>query len=166
MDNGQHANNPKDPFAEGITAGVGTLPEMMNQSSDVDLNTINFDENNQDNLSERGSTTLDAMGPPTDKTELTLSLANQSASQLGQVVDLTTPPQTHPSNEVKPNLQQEDTSLDSTIAQHIAGGKLGEGDVSYLKNKTEDLVNDPAKLGEFVMKARRAITNRLPGDSK
>jgi hypothetical protein len=57
-------------------------------------------------------------------------------------------------------------SMDPTIANHLADGKVDESDVGYLKNKTEDLVNNPEELGEFVMEARRTIKKRLSGDSK
>jgi hypothetical protein len=58
------------------------------------------------------------------------------------------------------------TSMDPEIARHLADGKVNKNDVSYLKNKTEELVNDPVALGEFIMKARQAITKKSSGDSK
>jgi hypothetical protein len=167
MNNGQHASS-RDPFLEGITAGVGVSPESLNQPANENLNTGNFEDGNPDNLNERGSSTLDAMSVRPDDVELTMPPMEQSAPQLGQVVDLVTPPQR--TSSAVPDTQlpssEGDTSIDPTIAHHLADGKVDKNDVGYLKSKTEDLINDPAKLAEFIMTARRTITNRLPGDSK
>ena len=169
MDNGQYANNLNDPFAEGITAGVGVSPEEENQLASDNLNTGNFQTQDPDNLNERGNSTLNAIGVQPDGFELTMPPTEQPTPPLGQVVDLMAPPQAPPATESEkttPQNNEEDASIDSTIAHHLADGKVDKNDVGYLKSKTEDLVNDPAKLGEFVMKARRTITNRLSGDSK
>ncbi len=167
MDNGQYTNSLKDPFAEGITVGVGTIPASANQPSDDNLNTRNFQAQDSGNLNERGNSTLNAIDTQSNGFELTMPPSGQPNPPLGQIVDLTISPQITPSTGPKETaMQNNEEDMDPTIANHLADGKVNESDVGYLKNKTEDLVNNPEKLGEFVMKARRTINNRLSGDSK
>ena len=175
MDNGQYTNSLKDPFAEGITVGVGTIPASANQPSGDDLNTRNFQVQDSGNLNERGNSTLNAIDAQSNGFELTMPPTGQPNPPLGQIVDLTISPQITPStgpketaiqNKTAMQSDEKDISMDPTIADHLADGKVDKSDVGYLENKTEDLVNNPEKLGEFVMKARRTINNRLSGDSK
>ena len=139
MDNGQYANNLNDPFAEGITAGVGISSEEENQPASDNLNTGNFQTQDPDNLNERGNSTLNAMGVQPEGFELTMPPTEQPTPPLGQVVDLMAPPQAPPSAEpekaTSQNNEEDASTLDSAIAHHLADRKIDEGDIRYLKKE-------------------------------
>jgi hypothetical protein len=168
MDNGQHISNLSDPFAESITVGVGISPETGNQPADDNLNMENFGVEAPDRLNDRGRGALNAIHGRADGLELAMPPTSQSEVRLGQIVDMMTPPSAISSRGAETNaaVDSDKTSMDSEIARHLADGKVNENDVSYLKNKTEELVNDPVALGEFIMKARQAIAKKSSGDPK
>ncbi len=170
MNNGQNINEPHNPFTEGITPGVGTSPEAINPTTDDNLNLGNFENQTTENYNERGGVALNAVDVAGNTTELTMPPANISSPQLGQVVDLMTPPQINSPREPQvadtSNSADNNESLDQTIAEHLADGKVDKNDVGFLKSKTAELVNNPVELAEFVMKARLAITNKTSKESK
>ena len=168
MDNGRHTGNLSDPFAESITVGAGISPETGNQPADDNLNMENFEAEAPDHLNDRGRGALNAIHGRADGLELAMPPTSQPEVRLGQIVDMMTPPSAIPSRGVETNAAQDSdkTSMDSEIARHLADGKVNKNDVSYLKNKTEELVNDPVALGEFIIKARQAITKKTSGDPK
>lgn len=164
MDNGQRASNPHDLIVEGITAGSGSIPEGANRIEGEDnLNTQNF-ANQPTGYSQKGNTALGALDGTENEFELTMPPGEgESIHPLGQIIDLSNPSSGNPpteSNVVTKDPKNSSTNLDPTIAKHLADGKIDKDDVSYLKNKTGELVDNPAELAKFIMRARRTITNR------
>ena len=170
MDNGQTINEPQNPFTEGITPGVGTSPESINPIASGNLNLGVFENQSTENYNERGDAVLNAVDVAGSTIELTMPPANTSSPQLGQVVDLMTPPQINspqgPQAADTPNSADNNESLDQTITEHLADGKVDKDDIGFLKSRTAELANDPVRLAEFVMKARLAITNKTSKESK
>ena len=165
MDNGQDTRRTNDMFKEGLTAGVGVMPDDgVTTFPDDNLNSSTF-------MSPRsfGRIGNQALSAPEANRPNSSSFQDDTDQTLGRIVDIPTPPLKDPLTKQNSFVSQQEPntdSIDPTIAKHLADGKVNHDDVGYLKNKTEELVNDPAKLAEFIMAARHTITDKNLGDSK
>lgn len=170
MDNGQRANNSRDPFAESITAGIGILPEAANLPTSDNVNTGNFENDHSNNLAGRGNITLNTMSVQPSEFNPVMPPSEQNVPPLGQVINLMNSSQTVSTTGINPKSQnyRENIAIDPTIAQHLADNKVNGDDVHYLEGETEKFISDdnPVELVEFIKGARRTITNRLQGDHK
>ena len=155
MDNGQHQHNPgrysQDPIIDGMTAGIGDVPEQNNPLPD-NLNQDGFIQETQNrNYGLMGNTALAG----TANKESAVRIANQDvrALELGQIIDMNSTP-TSTSQTALGEIEQDVTNIDPIIIEHFADGKVSGDDIDYIKTKENTL--DPADFVEFVSAARRA----------
>ena len=154
MDNGQYRQNPtnQELFANGITPGVGTMPENASLSDQPNLESDTFLAD-QD-YSGRGNTVLQSSNELTPLIPLPDSIPNPAAAttshgpeisaanypispevKLGEIQDVPTPPSVSTSETPIPD------SIESAVKPFL-DGKASSKDVNMLKSKIDDLMRD------------------------